>query len=159
MSPAALPLLEPPMDWNAWFQTHPHLPGLAIAVTCLLLLGVVLLPRLVSWHRGRHRPVLDPIQLEELLVGPGALVVDLRDPARFRQGHIRGSLNLAWGPFEARFLAPDPQARRAIVLVDETDAVSHQAYALLAARGFQWIYVLKGGLRAWRRANRPLAKG
>jgi hypothetical protein len=64
-------------------------------------------------------------------------------------------------PFEelpARFAAPDPQARRPLILVDETDELSHQAYDLLAGRGFIWLYVMKGGLRAWRRANRPLSK-
>lgn len=158
MSPAVLLLLEPPTDWGAWFQAHPHLPGLLFAITCLLLLLIVGLPRLQSWKRGRHRPVLSPTQLEELLLGPGALVLDLRGPAPFKLGHIRGSLNLTWAEFETRFRTPDPKARRALVLVDETDEISHHAYDLLLSRRFEWIYVLKGGMRAWRRQGLPLAK-
>ena len=45
-----------------------------------------------------------------------------------------------------------------MVLVDDTDKFAHQAYDLLVARGFDWIYVLKGGMRAWRAKSRPIAK-
>jgi rhodanese-related sulfurtransferase len=43
------------------------------------------------------------------------------------------------------------------VLVDDTDELSHRAYDLLTERGFAWVYVMKGGMRAWRRASRPLS--
>jgi rhodanese-related sulfurtransferase len=36
--------------------------------------------------------------------------------------------------------------------------LSHHAYDLLAKRGFGGLYVMKGGMRAWRRGNRPIAK-
>jgi len=29
---------------------------------------------------------------------------------------------------------------------------------LLTARGFTWVYVLKGGMVAWRSASRPLTR-
>ncbi len=154
-----LRLQESPSAWGPGLQAHPRPAGLGFAALCLLLLLAVVWPRLRSWKRGRHRPVLEPVQLEELLLGTGALVLDLRDPAAFRQGHIRGALNLSPAQLEARFRAPDPGARRALVLADETDAASHQAFAVLEVRGFDWIYVLKGGMRAWRAASRPMVKG
>lgn len=152
-------LLEPPAEWIQWIQAHPGVPGLVFAALCLVVLFGVALPRLQSWRRGRHRPVLDPLQLEELLIGPGALILDLRDPATFRAGHIRGGMNLSLDQLAARFQAPDSSAKRAIVLVDETDEISHRALDLLHARGFDWLYVLKGGMRAWRARSRPMAKG
>lgn len=148
---AAVPL-------EAWLKDNPRLPGLLLAIACLLILLPLVLPRLASWRRAKGRPVLEPLQVEELLLGPGALVVDLRDPAAFREGHIRGCLHVPFPELGHRFSAPDPKARRAMVLVDETDALAHQAYDLLTRRGFDWLYVLKGGMRAWRRANRPVAR-
>lgn len=133
-------------------------PGLAIGVASLILLMALVYPRLRSWYRGRHRPVLDPLQLEELIHGPGVLVVDLREAEAYRRGHILGSLHVPYGEFPRRFEVPDPSAKRALVLVDESDALSHQALDLLVARGYRWIYVLKGGMRAWRRSNRPVVK-
>lgn len=143
---------------RGWMEAHPFLPGLVFAVLCLILMVTVALPRILSWRRAKGRPVLDPMQVEELLNGPGVLVVDLREDGPFRLGHIRGSLHVPFGDLPQRFETPDPAAKRALVLVDESDALSHRAFDLLKARGFTWIYVLKGGMRAWRGANRPLAK-
>jgi rhodanese-related sulfurtransferase len=147
-----------PTTLNAWMKDYPFLPGLIFAVICLLILLLVALPRIASWRRGRGRPVLDPVQVDELLLGPGALVVDLRSVAAYRAGHIRGSLPVPFEELPARFAAPDPVARRAMVLVDETDELSHRAYEFLLGRGFSWVYVMKGGMKAWRNANRPIAK-
>ena len=141
-----------------WMEAYPFLPGLVFAALCLVLLFAVALPRLRSWFRAKGRPVLDPLQVEELLQGPGVLLVDLREDAAFRQGHIRGCLHVPYAELARRFEAPDPMAKRALVLVDETDALSHRALRQLLARGFEWVYVLKGGMRAWRGAHRPVAK-
>lgn len=154
----AFVLLAEPIAVERVMKAYPYLPGLVFAGICLVVLLLLVLPRLQSWYRGRHRPVLTPLQVEELLIGAGVLVVDLRSPGAFRQGHIRGSLHVPFDEVPKRFEIPDPAAKRAMVLVDETDALSHRALDLLTARGFTWIYVLKGGLRAWRSANRPLAR-
>jgi rhodanese-related sulfurtransferase len=147
-----------PTTLESWVRQFPFLPGLIFAVLCFGILFFATLPRLASWHRGRGRPVLDPIQVDELLMGSGALVVDLRDARMYAAGHIRGCLHVPFETLAARFPAPDPAARRALILVDDTDALSHQAYDLLTRRGFSWLYVMKGGMRAWKQANRPVAK-
>jgi len=143
---------------RSWMELYPFLPGLILTGICLLLLLTVALPQILSWRRAKGRPVLDPLQVEELLQGPGVLLVDLREDDAFRRGHIRGCLHVPFADLPRRFEVPDPQARRALVLVDETDALSHRALRLLAARGFEWVYVLKGGMRAWRGESRPVVK-
>jgi len=147
-----------PTTLDAWMKDYPYLPGLLFAALSLLVLFVVILPRLRSKRRGKGRPVLDPIQVEELLLGQGALVVDIRSSEAFRTGHIRGCLHVPYAELANRFKAPDPQARRALILVDETDELSHHAFDQLTRRGFNWLYVMQGGMVAWRRASRPVAK-
>jgi len=147
-----------PTTLEGWLKAYPQLPGILLAAVCLLVLLLVVLPRIASWRRGKGRPVLDPVQVDELVTGSGALVVDLRSAEAFRSGHIRGCLHVPFGELHQRFVAPDPKARRALVLVDETDELAHQAFDLLTRRGFTWLYVMQGGMKAWRRANRPLAK-
>jgi len=107
-----------------------YLPGLQIAAVCLVLLLLVALPALASWRRGRGRRVLDTAAVESLLLGAGALVVDLREAQDFRTGHIRGCLQVPFKDLPARFATPDPKATRSLILVDETDALSHRAYEL-----------------------------
>jgi rhodanese-related sulfurtransferase len=147
-----------PTTLEGWMKAYPYLPGIVFAAMCLVILVVVVLPRMASWGRGRGRPVLDPVQVSELISGSGALVVDLRNLEAFRSGHIRGSLHVPFEDLANRFLAPDAKARRDMILVDETDELSHHAYDLLAKRGFGGLYVMKGGMRAWRRGNRPISK-
>lgn len=147
-----------PATLEGWMKEYPFLPGLGFAVVCLLILLLVATPRLASRRRAKGRPVLDPMQVEELLLGSGALVVDIREPDAFKTGHIRGCMHVPFQELASRFKAPDPQARRALVLVDETDVLSHQALDLLASRGFTWVYVMRGGMRAWRQASRPIAR-
>jgi queuine tRNA-ribosyltransferase len=147
-----------PTSIESFLQAHPRMPGVVFAAVCLGILLGLAWPRILSWRRGKSRPVLDPLQVEELLLGAGALIVDLRGDAEFGTGHIRGCLHVPFQDLAARFPAPDPKARRALVLVDETDELSHRALDHLARRGFDWVYVLRGGMRAWRRASRPLAR-
>jgi rhodanese-related sulfurtransferase len=147
-----------PTNLEIWVKEFPFLPSLLFTAVCLVILVLVVLPRLGSWRRGRGRPVLDPVQVSELVSGSGALVVDLRSAEAFRGGHIRGSLHLPFKDLATRFAAPDPKARRALILVDDTDELSHQAFDQLVGLGFNWVYVMKGGMKAWRRANFPIAK-
>jgi rhodanese-related sulfurtransferase len=147
-----------PTTLDGWMKAYPFLPGLLFAGVCLLVLFLVVLPRIASWRRGRGRPVLDPVQVDELIIGSGALVVDLRNQEAFKAGHIRGCLHVPFEVLATRFAAPDPKARRAMILVDETDALAHRAFDLLTRRGFSWLYVMKGGMRAWRQAQRPITK-
>ena len=135
-----------------------YAPSLVFGAVCLLLLLLLALPRIASWLRGRGRPVLSIADVEALLLGAGALVVDLREEKAFRMGHIRGCLHVPFVDMATRFTAPDPKASRDLVLVDETDALSHQAYDVLAGRGFIGVHVMQGGMKAWRRASLPLAK-
>jgi rhodanese-related sulfurtransferase len=151
-------IIHLPTNLETWMRDYPFLPGVLLCAVCLLILALVVLPQLASWRRGRGRPVLDPVQVSELMSGSGALVVDLRSAEAFRAGHIRGSLHVPFEDLATRFAAPDPKARRALILVDETDAQSHLALELLVERGFSWVYVMKGGMRAWRRGRRSIAK-
>jgi rhodanese-related sulfurtransferase len=151
-------IIHLPTNLETWTKDYPFLPGIILAAVCLLILFLVVLPRIGSWRRGRGRPVLDPVQVSELITGSGALVVDLRSAEAFQTGHIRGCLHVPFEDLPNRFLAPDPKARRALILVDETDELSHRAFDLLTQRGFSWLYVMKGGMKAWRRANHPTSR-
>jgi rhodanese-related sulfurtransferase len=147
-----------PTTLEGWMKEYPYLPGIVLAAVCLLILFLVVLPRMASWGRGRGRPVLDPVQVSELVSGSGALVVDLRNLEAFRSGHIRGCMHVPFKELATRFAAPDPKATRTLILVDETDELSHRAFDLLTSRGFSGLYVMKGGMKAWRQSNRPIAK-
>ena len=150
---------EPSQGWLSGLQSLP--PWSLPAGLSLLLLLIALslkLRRLPSHLRARHKSTLDSSQLEELMIGTPPQIVDLRPEATFlsEKGHIRGAVNIPFNEFKQRLDELDTSHPRPIVLVDESDALSHQALPFLAEHGHRWVYVLKGGFRAWRRDKYPV---
>lgn len=158
-APSPVPAIQAPPAPEGFWARHPEaFTALGVSAFFLLLALVLLLRRLPSHLRARKRPTLDPEQLEEMMLGSPPRILDLRPAEAYRgpKGHIRGAENLPFPELLRSLDAFSVTHPRPIVLVDETDVLSHQAAPLLAERGQAWLYVLKGGMRAWRRARLPI---
>jgi 3-mercaptopyruvate sulfurtransferase SseA len=151
--------VEPVQGWTS-YVTGMRAWTIPAGLSLLLLLIILFikLRNLPSSLRARNKSTLDPTQLEELMVGTPPQIVDLRSPEVYlgEKGHIRGSVNIPFDEFQKRIDELDTSHPRPIVLVDDNDALSHQVMPILEARGHRWIYVLKGGFRAWRREKYPV---
>ncbi len=158
--PVYLALLgpAPPSSWlEPWMSRPEFLYPIAFGILMLLVVAGLKVRDLPSRWRARGRNTLDPGQVEELMLGTPPNILDLRSEAEFRglHGHIRYAVNIPLAQLQQRLDELDTSHPRPIVLVDENDVLSHQAYPLVAARGHTWLYVLKGGMKAWRRAKLP----
>ncbi len=145
--------------------TPEELGVLATAGAGLVLVLVYLVPKLREFpaeRRARRHPankVMEPLQVEELVGGMAPVVVDLRSPAEFKgpAGRIRAALNIPFPDLAHRLEElRGSTGNRPIVLVDGTDELAHQAAAYLAKEGFGWVYVLKGGMKAWTASRLPV---
>ena len=93
------------------------------------------------------------------LAADGALILDLRDGARFAAGHPYGALNLAFGPklgYWAGWVVPpeDPL----LILADEPAHAEEAATQLLRV-GLERIEgTIAGGFEAWASAGLPVAE-
>lgn len=146
---------------SGWFGEWVRSPWVYPAGIGLVLLCIVFYKKLRDLPanlRAREKSTLDPTQLEELMIGTPPQIVDLRPKEEYegKHGHIRGALNIPYSEFKKRIDELDTSHPRPIVLVDENDVLSHEAMPLLEQRGHRWLYVLKGGFRAWRRAKYPV---
>lgn len=153
----------------ALFQTGDYTPteiGLfitaGIGLIMLLLWVAPKLREIPRDHRARKFPankVMDPIQVEELVGGLPPMVVDLRSPEEFKGelGHIRAALNIPFPALQHRVEElRGSTGNRPIILVDHTDELSHQAAGFLRQEGFDWVFVLKGGMKAWVASRMPV---
>lgn len=84
------------------------------------------------------------------LLGQGALMIDVREPAEFQLGHAPQARNIPLERLDA-FLPSLPRSR-ALVLVCGSGFRSARAARLLAREGFD-VVRLAGGMRAWGRSG------
>jgi SulP family sulfate permease len=97
-------------------------------------------------------PPVAPRELwEELHTAAPPLVVDVREPREFRQGHIAGAQLLPLGQL---FNTPATLPRdRPIVLACRSGRRSARAASILRAQGYDQLRILSGGMLSWEGAN------
>ena len=85
----------------------------------------------------------------------GAPVIDVCEPAEFREGHVPGATNIPMGQLTARLGEIDPN--RPVHVVCASGNRSSAMADVLTANGFDAMNVA-GGTRAWIRSGRPIEK-
>lgn len=133
---------------------------LAGGFALLMILVVVFL----QIRRSRLRAIaereggLDPHQVHAMMMANPPLIVDLRSAELFggKRGHLRGALNIPFPELSRRLPELRSPTPRPILLVDEKGALSRQAAPILKEAGYVWVYILMGGIRAWRAAKLPV---
>lgn len=88
-----------------------------------------------------------------------AVIVDLREPGEFEQGHIVEALNLPFTRFNDRISELARYKDQPLVVVCAHGLQSRSAAGLLKKAGFSKLYSLRGGIAQWRADNLPLARG
>lgn len=88
-------------------------------------------------------------------IDQGAPVVDVREPAEFREGHVPGAVNIPMGQLTARLSEID--RNRPVHVVCASGNRSSAMTDILTANGFDAINVA-GGTSAWIRSGRPIEK-
>ena len=93
------------------------------------------------------------------LINKGALVVDVRKPEEFHNGHIVGARNVALERLgEDSDLLNKKKKNRVVLTVCESGQTSAKAASVLRKAGFEAVFSLKSGLSGWRSDNLPLVK-
>ncbi|GGK73104.1 rhodanese-like domain-containing protein [Ornithinimicrobium pekingense] len=89
---------------------------------------------------------------------PGTVVLDVRTPAEFAEGHLEGAQNLdASSPgFTATLELLDPDDTYAVYC--RSGSRSAAAMQQMLDRGFTAVYHLDGGIGAWTAAGRPTVR-
>jgi len=91
------------------------------------------------------------------LMNRGAVVVDVRTPADFAGGHLVSSKNIPLETLEADQSKEKFRKKNVLVVCDSGNS-SGRAANLLRAAGFDNVFSVRGGIRAWREDNLPLVK-
>ena len=112
---------------------------------------------LLSSLFGPPPPSLNAKELNEKLKnGKRPLVVDVRQPEEYREGHIAGSKLIPLGELDKR-IRELPKDRE-IVCVCATGNRSHSATKKLVRAGYN-AFDMRGGMFNWQRSQLPIKKG
>ncbi len=90
--------------------------------------------------------MITPVQLEQYVDDPDALIIDLRDPAEYRERHIRGAVNIPYEKLQGCCMFPMDMY---LILYCERGASSMSAAKELAEKGYL-VKTVVGGFRAYR---------
>ena len=103
---------------------------------------------------------ISPEQLATLLDQPAPhALLDVRERAAFERGHIFRATPLPRRLLESRLPGLVTAEATLIVLYDDDGALAALAAPTLGEMGYTEVFVLTGGLAAWRRAGRPVVQG
>jgi len=114
---------------------------------------------LIMHESRRGGKTVSPQQLVALVNGQQAAVIDLRDAADFRKGHIVDAVNIPYGKVDDRWGEFEALRERPIVLVCKMGQFSSAVGKRLLGKGFKQVYRLGGGLSEWQVSQMPLVKG
>ena len=129
---------------------HPLLAGAAV-----LALVVVL-----TYESRMRATAFASISSQDLirLMNQGALVLDIRKPEEFAQGHVNGAKHLS---SDQILTAGDNFKRfkeKPVVVYDDSGSLAAIAVRQLHQQGFTKAFSLRGGFAGWRAEQLPVTK-
>jgi len=125
----------------------------------LLILVVAVSGAMLLWPIARRSvggPWVDTLRATQLINREEAIVLDVREPSEFAQGHILGARNVPLGELERRAEDLARFKSRPVIVCCRSGNRSAAALQALRRTGFEQVYNLSGGLEAWRQAGLPV---
>ena len=105
--------------------------------------------------RGRASgPALTTLQVTQLINSKNATIVDIRPPEEFAKGSLPNARNLPADKVKDR--AGELKKDKPLIVVCANGSTAGKVAAQLRSSGFSEVFVLGGGLAAWREAGLPL---
>ncbi len=88
----------------------------------------------------------------------GRLILDVRTPSEFADGHIKGAQNIDWNGTDFEAQTASLNKNNPVYVYCLSGGRSGEAAAFLREKGFANVLELDGGMRAWSIANLPIEK-
>jgi rhodanese-related sulfurtransferase len=123
----------------------------------VILSGAMLLWPLVA-RLMRPGQEVGPAEAVQLMNRRDAVVLDVRDAADYKSGHITNARNVPESELDARAKELEKIKARPVIVSCARGNRSAGIAAKLRKLGFNEVFSLRGGIAAWQQANMPLEK-
>jgi rhodanese-related sulfurtransferase len=101
---------------------------------------------------------ISPQGLSQLVNRDNAILIDIRDVAEFRAGHITGSQNIPYSKFDDHIAQLKKEPEHPIVVICNMGQTAGAAGQKLKAAGMTHVYKLDGGISNWKGQSLPLVR-
>ncbi|MDN5865674.1 MAG: rhodanese-like domain-containing protein [Gammaproteobacteria bacterium] len=123
-------------------------------------LGIILALIVFEEIRRRRASVHELLPTAAVqMLNRGATVLDCRKADDYGKGHIVGARNLSLEGLDTQADKLKVKRDKPILAVGAAPRDASRAATALRRAGFTSVYVIKGGLDAWRKENLPLEQG
>jgi rhodanese-related sulfurtransferase len=96
--------------------------------------------------------------LEQLQNGDSPIILDVRTPREYQQGHVPGAVNLPYQQIGRRMAELEQIRDRQVVVYCEVGPRARVAQSMLEQAGFTDVQHLAGDMAGWRRAHLPVSR-
>lgn len=121
-----------------------------------VILGLLIGSELIRKIRGVT--AISPAQALQLMNHEEAVVLDVRDGAEYKSGHIPDARHIPHNEIKDRLKELTKVKSRPIIVYCQTGNRAATVGALLKKEEFNTVHTLQGGLPAWQSANLPISK-
>lgn len=123
----------------------------------ILVIAFLCLASLFSC-KGQTGPALQPKEFSEKCYAENAILVDVRTPQEYAEGHLKGSVQMDYlgDNFNEQLKTLDKN--KSIYLYCRSGGRSGNTQEELLKQGYKHVYNLDGGIDAWKKAGLPVEK-
>jgi len=92
---------------------------------------------------------------EKMAATPGAVILDVRTPEEVRQGYLKGAVNVDFNLPEFKILITGMDKTKPYFVYCGSGVRSAKAADKMKDLDFQQVYLLDGGIKAWKEEGLP----
>jgi rhodanese-related sulfurtransferase len=123
----------------------------------LFIVTILLIQDIFDSATRKHKTI-SPNEAVVLMNDEKTILVDVRDPTEFAEGHIEGARNIPLAKLDERAGELETHKNLPIIVNCQSGTRSLAAGKKLTKLGFTQIHEMKGGMFAWKDQNLPVTK-
>jgi len=124
-------------------------------VALVVVLGLLVLDPLRQQASGLKK--VSPLEMPQV-TRTDSVILDVSEPVDYKKGHIPNSVNMTLKSMQAGLGKLEKQKKKTVIVVCQAGNKAQPAAKMLIKNGFEKVYVLSGGMMAWRKENLPVVK-
>ncbi|MGX2039159.1 rhodanese-like domain-containing protein [Methylocaldum sp. MU1018] len=128
-----------------------------IMASGLLIVTILLIQDFIDSAFRKHK-VVSPAEAVNLMNNENTVIVDVREPHEYANGHIENAKLIPLGKVEERAGELEAYKQNPVIVTCQSGTRSPQACKKLGGLGFTRVFELKGGMLAWGEQNYPVVK-